>query len=145
MSLFSKPKCLCAIYAVQPCLHLFYYRAHDALVFRNSPITDFLADALHVPGRGMRQSYHLLGDKAFPILVQLMTPYRDYAHNPLTHAQRIFNQHLSSKRQVSTYFRITKHIEASVDCHSCGKLHTSLSLVICIIYNWQLHLPQCLQ
>ncbi|XP_024875548.1 protein ALP1-like [Temnothorax curvispinosus] len=64
---------------------------HDARVFRNSPIRNDLRELCG-------DNYYLLGDSAYPCLKQLIVPYRDNGH--LTHAQRNFNQKLSSCRVV---------------------------------------------
>ena len=54
---------------------------------------------MNMPGRRLDQSYHIIGDSAYPCLRELMTPYKRYAAG-LTDDQKKFNKHLSSKRQV---------------------------------------------
>lgn len=68
-------------------------RMHDARVFRNSPIFHQLFDAQRIPN-----NYHLIGDSAYPLLLNLMTPYRDNGH--LTRKQTAYNRKLSSIRSV---------------------------------------------
>lgn len=64
---------------------------HDARVFRNSPLYHDLRELC-------TNSYHLLGDSAYPCLKGLLVPYRDNGH--LTRAQRTFNRKLSSCRVI---------------------------------------------
>lgn len=69
-------------------------RIHDARVFRNSPLFQRLTDNPHL----LLPNQHLLGDAAYPLMLNVMKPYRDNGH--LTHRQRRFNQRLSSQRAV---------------------------------------------
>lgn len=64
-------------------------RMHDARVFRNSPIFRQLLD-------NELSNYHIIGDSAYPLLLQVMTPYRDNGH--LTRKQAAYNRKLSSIR-----------------------------------------------
>jgi hypothetical protein len=74
--------------------HVFVDRAgsvHDARVLRVSPLgppllTNTLCDS----------KYHILGDSAYPLLPQLIVPYRDNGH--LTSTQKKFNTVHSSTR-----------------------------------------------
>ncbi|XP_008188289.1 putative nuclease HARBI1, partial [Acyrthosiphon pisum] len=69
--------------------------AHDAHVFKNSPVGEqLISNSLNLFPRDM----HILGDCAYPLLHCLMTPYRDNGH--LTKEQRHFNYKLSSSRIV---------------------------------------------
>ncbi|XP_055921096.1 putative nuclease HARBI1 isoform X1 [Eupeodes corollae] len=64
-------------------------RLHDARVFRNSPLSDKLAQFLPA-------DYHLVGDAAYPLGQNLITPFRDNGH--LLERQINFNTRLSSAR-----------------------------------------------
>lgn len=75
--------------------------SHDAWVFRHSNLAHRLQDLLNVPGCTIHDSYHLVGDGAYPLLKQIMIPFRCLRGN-LPPAQLEFNMHLSSKRQVLT-------------------------------------------
>lgn len=69
--------------------------AHDAHVFKNSPVGDqLITNSLNLFPKDM----HILGDCAYPLLHSLMTPFRDNGH--LTRQQRHFNYKLSSSRIV---------------------------------------------
>lgn len=65
---------------------------HDARVFRQSDIFRRLTNNLLPP------DHHIIGDAAYPLLVNLLTPYRDTGH--LTRAQIIYNTKLSSIRSI---------------------------------------------
>lgn len=67
-------------------------RMHDARVFRQSEIFQRLTHHLLPP------NYHIIGDAAYPLKVNLLTPYRDTGH--LTRAQIIYNTRLSSIRSI---------------------------------------------
>ena len=60
---------------------------HDARVLRVTPLSCPLEQA---------SEFHVLGDSAYPLLPQLMVPYKDNGH--LTPAQRKYNSCLSSTR-----------------------------------------------
>ena len=55
---------------------------------------------MHVPGRNLPNSYHILADKAFPICPEIMTPYKPTQERPLTQEEIEFNLHMNSVRQV---------------------------------------------
>ncbi|KAJ8910566.1 hypothetical protein NQ315_008951 [Exocentrus adspersus] len=64
-------------------------RIHDARVFRNSPLFERMSEADFIPS-----NFHLLGDAAYPLKANLMTPFKDTGH--LTRAQTLYNTKLSS-------------------------------------------------
>lgn len=66
---------------------------HDATVLRRSEIWTFINDRAH---EKFPNNTHLIGDKAYPCLPQLMTPYRDNGH--LTDQQKNYNFLLSRAR-----------------------------------------------
>ena len=76
-------------------------RSHDAKVYRNNPLYRTLPARLRRPPGRLVKSYHQVGDSAYPLTPQLMTPYRNLPNAPLNRAQKKFNQHLSSKRNVT--------------------------------------------
>lgn len=68
-------------------------RMHDARVFRLSPLYERLMD----PNNALLpEDKHLIGDSAYPLLINLMTPYKDNGH--LTHERQIYNTKLSTVR-----------------------------------------------
>lgn len=66
---------------------------HDANVLRRSDIWTFMNNGAE---EKFPQDTHLVGDKAYPCLPQLMTPYKDNGH--LTNQQKNFNFLLSRTR-----------------------------------------------
>lgn len=63
-------------------------RMHDARIFRLSYVRDKVMQ--------MGQDFHLLGDGAYPLSVNLLTPYRNCGNMPEEH--RLFNIKFSSTR-----------------------------------------------
>ena len=68
-------------------------------VFRKAPIYKEMSSLMQIPYQLPVETYTILADKAFPLVKEIMTPYKGKVHN-LTAAQRKFNKHLSSKRSV---------------------------------------------
>ncbi|KAL2095350.1 hypothetical protein ACEWY4_010069 [Coilia grayii] len=68
---------------------------HDARAFRHTAVATALAEH---PQSLVPEGMHIIGDSAYPLLPQLMKPYRDNGH--LTAQQRRFNQRLHSVRVV---------------------------------------------
>ncbi|KAB0790770.1 hypothetical protein PPYR_15480 [Photinus pyralis] len=66
-------------------------RVHDARVLRVSPIYAQLTNVMHPL---LPANQHLLGDSAYPLMKNLLTPYRDNGH--LNDTQTNFNYKLSS-------------------------------------------------
>lgn len=64
---------------------------HDASVFRNSKIGQSLQS--RIP-----EQFHLLGDSAYPLSLNLMTPYKDTGN--LTRQQTSYNYKLSKTRSI---------------------------------------------
>ena len=52
-------------------------------------------------------TYHIVGDKAFPLSEHILTPYKKSKRRSRTRAEKIYNKHLASKRQVSFYLILT--------------------------------------
>ncbi|KAK5648096.1 hypothetical protein RI129_002988 [Pyrocoelia pectoralis] len=70
-------------------------RMHDARVFRQSDLFEQLSNAENPL---LPPNMHLLGDSAYPLMTNLMTPFRDNGH--LTREQSIYNIKLSSIRSI---------------------------------------------
>lgn len=67
---------------------------HDSRVFRNSPLFQNItaADPLIPP------EFHLLGDAAYPLMKNVMTPFRNIGQ--LTAAQTMYNRKFNSGRAI---------------------------------------------
>ena len=73
-------------------------KAHDARVFNHSPLREKLADLCYALNQHLDETYHILGDSAYPLSNHLMTPYR--ARLNMSLAQKKFNTNLASKHSV---------------------------------------------
>ena len=73
-------------------------KAHDARVFNHSPLREDLTELCHVPDRHLVETYHILGDSAYPLSNHLISPYRVKSNMSL--AQKKFNTNLASKHSV---------------------------------------------
>ena len=51
----------------------------------------------------LTDTYHIVDDKAFPLTQDILTLYKKSKRRLRTRAQKIFNKHLASKRQVNKY------------------------------------------
>ncbi|XP_044763578.1 putative nuclease HARBI1 [Coccinella septempunctata] len=70
-------------------------RVHDARVFRSSDIYQKLINANNPL---LSRDMHLLGDSAYPLMTNLLTPYRDNGH--LNDIQNNYNYRMNSIRSV---------------------------------------------
>ena len=57
-----------------------------------------ISDLCYVENRRLDETYHILGDSAYPLSNQLITPYR--VRDNMSLAQKKFNTNLASKRSV---------------------------------------------
>ena len=64
---------------------------HDARAFGNTDVSRLLEED---PQALVPEGMHVIGDSAYPLLQQLMKPYRDNGH--LTARQRRFNEKLEA-------------------------------------------------
>jgi len=69
---------------------------HDARIFRNSPI--YCQHIKNEKNTLFLPEEHIIGDSAYPLMMNLMTPFKDTGH--LTVAQLRYNTKLSSIRSV---------------------------------------------
>lgn len=109
-------------------------RMHDARVFRNSPLYQRITNA----ERPLIQEYmHLIGDAAYPLLKNIMTPIRDNGH--LTRAEIIYNTKLSTIRSIierafgllKTKFRRLKFLDISN-----FNLGNQMIAAACVLHNF---------
>ena len=76
-------------------------RANDSRVLQNSALWFNLDNYLADGSRSLENSYHIVGDAAFPCRKHLMSSYKSETGHVLDEARANFNRCLSSKRQVS--------------------------------------------
>ncbi|XP_011883994.1 PREDICTED: putative nuclease HARBI1 [Vollenhovia emeryi] len=109
-------------------------RMHDARVFRNSPLFNAIGNGL-IP-----ENRHIIGDSAYPLLRNLMTPFKDNGH--LTHLQLTYNTKLNSIRSIierafgllKSKFRRLKYLDISnLD------LGNHVIAAACVLYNFILN------
>ncbi|XP_029673488.1 putative nuclease HARBI1 [Formica exsecta] len=109
-------------------------RMHDARVFRNSPLFHQISNAERplIP-----ENMHLIGDSAYPLLYNVMTPVRDNGH--LTFSQRVYNTKLSSIRSIierafgllKNKFRRLKYLDISD-----FNLGNDMIAAACVLHNF---------
>ena len=75
-------------------------RASDAGVFNKSSLKPKLDTLMDMPNRDLPNTFHIVGDSAFPIQKSLMTPYKSVFGEALDRVRSFYNKCLSSKRQV---------------------------------------------
>ena len=76
--------------------------SHDSRVFRNNPLYNTLPSRLRTAGVAhLSETYHIVGDSAFPLSPQLLTPFRNIRNIPMNDVWKKYNTHLSSKCNVS--------------------------------------------
>ncbi|XP_074101041.1 uncharacterized protein LOC141528733 [Cotesia typhae] len=79
-------------------------RAHEASVFRSSPLFTRLTDAGNPL---LRPNQHILGDSAYPLMMNILTPFKDNGH--LTRQQINYNvNHASSRSIIERAFGLLK-------------------------------------
>ena len=76
-------------------------RSADSGVLRHSPLSRTIDDLMECDSAFLTDTYHIVGDKAFPLSKHILTPYKKSQLRRRTRAQKIYNKHLASKRQVS--------------------------------------------
>ena len=74
-------------------------RAHDARVWNKSPLNEILPEMMDVGNVRIDETYHIIGDSAYPMSNHLIVPYKARG-TKLTDQQKKFNTHLASKRAV---------------------------------------------
>lgn len=106
---------------------------HNARVFRNSPVAQFLQDPEHY----FIDNSHIIGDGAYTIYSNVMVPFRDNGH--LTVRQRNFNYCLSLTRMaIEKAFGMLKvRFRILLDCVGPIDIKRIPELVIacCVLHN----------
>lgn len=107
---------------------------HDARVFRNSPLYHRLTN---VENGLLPATSHLIGDAAYPLMINLMTPFRNNGH--LTPAQITYNTKLASIRStiertfglLKGKFRRLKYLDVSDN-----NLGIDIIGACCVLHNF---------
>ena len=113
-------------------------RAHDARVYAQSPLAEELSELCHVENRRIDETFHIIGDSAYPLSNNLMTPYRVRKQN-MTIEQKQFNTHLASKRAIIERafgllgLRFPRLLKLKVQ-----SLEKRINCIVaaCVLHNW---------
>lgn len=109
-------------------------RMHDARVFRQSEV---FVQLNNVENPLLPCNMHLVGDSAYPLMQNLMTPFRDNGH--LTRVQRNYNIKLSTIRAIierafgllKSKFRRLKYLDIS-----SPNLGNTIIAAACVLHNF---------
>ncbi|KAK9720228.1 DDE superfamily endonuclease [Popillia japonica] len=109
-------------------------QVHDARVFHNSDVFQRINDENH---RLLDGEHHIIGDTAYPLLRNLMTPFRDNGH--LTREEINYNMKLSSVRSVieraygrlKGKFRRLKYLDVA-----SAEFGTQIIAAACVLHNY---------
>nr|CAI5854214.1 unnamed protein product [Callosobruchus analis] len=104
---------------------------HDARIFRNSPVNDFLNDPSYFP-----ENSHIIGDAAYPLHQNLLVPFRNNGH--LTVRQRNYNYCLSSTRMcIERSFGLLKvRFRILLDCLPLADMkHIPQFIIACTVLH----------
>ncbi|KAK4872953.1 hypothetical protein RN001_014982 [Aquatica leii] len=113
-------------------------RMHDARVFRNSDIYRKLTNQENPL---LPEAIHLLGDSAYPLMTNLMTPFRDNGH--LTARESRYNTKLSSARSVieQAFGRLKAKFRRLKDLDVCtAEMGTQVIAAACVLHNLTIEL-----
>ena len=97
-----------------------------------------LPDLCYIKGQRIDQTYHIIGDSAYPLSNHLMVPYK-HKKNSLTHAQKVFNTNLASKRSVierafgllGLRFPCLTHLKVK-----SNERRIKMVVATCVLHNW---------
>nr|CAI5849118.1 unnamed protein product [Callosobruchus analis] len=104
---------------------------HDARIFRNSPVNDFLNDPSYFP-----ENSHIIGDAAYPLHQNLLVLFRNNGH--LTVRQRNYNYCLSSTRMcIERSFGLVKvRFRILLDCLLLADMkHIPQFIIACTVLH----------
>lgn len=107
---------------------------HDSTVLRRSEVWNFLNEQNQIK---FPDDTHLLGDKAYPCLPELMTPFKNNGH--LSNQQKNFNYLLSRTRVTieRAFGLLQKRFRCLKDCLDARKTEWMPKFVIatCVLHN----------
>ena len=82
----------------------------------------------------LTDTYHIVGDKAFPLTQHILTPYKKSKQRSRTRAQKIYNKHLASKRQVSMFSVFLQKYEKETNYYNLRLIVHVIKLITFIEY-----------
>lgn len=104
---------------------------HDARVFGSSPLHNWLTN------QQLPQTYHLLGDSAYPLSSYLLVPYRDNGH--LTTEQTRYNKiHASTRVDVERAIGLLKGKWRRLKHLDMVLMNEMLDVIVaaCVLHNF---------
>ena len=113
-------------------------RAHDARVWQQSPLCKDLPDLCYVEHQRLDQTFHIIGDCAYPMSNHLLSPFRSRRGN-INDAQKKFNTHLASKRSVIERAFGLLGLRFPRLLHLTAKNNTKRIRIVvaaCVLHNW---------
>ena len=113
-------------------------RAHDAQVWHHSPLCKKLADYCHIENQWIDETFHILGDSAYPMCNYLMSPFCTRART-LSECEKKFKTHLASKRSViECAFGLLGLRFPQITHLKCRSNKKCIKLVVatCVLHNW---------
>ena len=107
-------------------------------MWHKSPLCKDLPELCHIEGQQIHETFHIIGDSAYPFSNNLMIPYK-LRKNSLTQEQKKFNCHLSSKCSVierafgllAIRFPRLTHITSRTN-----DKRIKIVVVACVLHNW---------
>ena len=107
-------------------------------MWHKSPLCKELAELCYIEGQMIQETFHIIGDSAYPLSNNLMIPYK-LRKNCLTQEQKNFNCHLSSKRSVierafgllGIRFPRLTHINSRTN-----EKRINIVVAACVLHNW---------
>ena len=107
-------------------------------MWHKSPLCKDLPELCHIEGQRIHETFHIIGDSAYPLSNNLMIPYK-LRKNSLTQEQKNFNCHLSSKRSVierafgllGIRFPRLTHITSRTN-----DKRIKIVVAACVLHNW---------
>ena len=113
--------------------------AHDARVWLNSDPCRDLPGLCHFPDQRLDETFHIIGDSAYPLSNHLICPFRSTRFTNLDATKKKFNTHLAPKRSVierafgllGLRFRRLLKITAQSNLK-----HIKIVVAACVLHNW---------
>ena len=96
-----------------------------------------MADLCYVANQRLDETYHILGDSAYPLSNHLMTPYR--VQSNMSVAQKKFNTNLASKRSMieRAFGLLGQHFPCLLKL-KVKSLEKKVMCIVstCVLHNW---------
>ena len=120
------------------CLCRWPGRAHDARIWNKSPLKEILGELMDVGNLRIDDTFHIIGDSAYPMSNYLMTPYKQRGLKLNDH-QKKFNTHLASKRAViERAFALLglRFPRVTLLPFRSNKKRIQCVVACCVLHNW---------